>query len=178
MNRQRECRCLPSGELQQWESQPMQGMDLHLWLGWSVLSGRWFKLEDDAMVGRLEAIMKTDLVMRTIMAHNEYKEIGKQQWGSNWGVAYGELAMRVSAVGKDKTGLGHWAWWDSRADTTSPYGLLWHTTQITQHKWMRAWYTASTTSTLNSTMTNAHQGKPSMKTWSQFCMHGRMQAKS
>jgi len=62
-------------------------------------------------VGKLEAIMKTDLIMQTVTAHNEYEmEIRKRQWGGTWAVAYGEFATQMLEVGKDETGLGRWAW--------------------------------------------------------------------
>ena len=60
--------------------------------------------------GRLEEIMKTDSAMWMVMAHNEHEELRRRQWGGTWAVTYGELATRMTEVGKDKTGLGQWVW--------------------------------------------------------------------
>lgn len=60
--------------------------------------------------GRLEEMMRTEAVMRTIAAHNETEDIGRRQYGGTCAVAYGEFASRVTDTGKDPTGLGRWAW--------------------------------------------------------------------
>jgi len=59
-------------------------------------------------VGRLEDLMKTEVAMQTVAAHNEHENLGRRQWGGTAVVAYGDLAVQVSEMDKDPTGLGHW----------------------------------------------------------------------
>ena len=60
--------------------------------------------------GCLDAILWTKNHMKTTAAHNVHHKVNRQQWGGTFAATFGKLATRVSEMGKDETGLGHWSW--------------------------------------------------------------------
>jgi len=59
-------------------------------------------------MGKLDELMKTEAVMQSVAAHNEHENLGRRQWEGTSIVAYGDLAVQVSEMDKDPTGLGWW----------------------------------------------------------------------
>ena len=77
-----------------------------------VFFGQESSLNWDLMprLGCLHAILQTKNHMKTTAAHNVHHKVNHQQWGGTFAATFGELATRVSEMGKDETGLGCWSW--------------------------------------------------------------------
>ena len=61
-------------------------------------------------LGHLKAKLRSENALQTITAHNENKGFSQQQYGGTFVAAFGELATRLTEMGKDGMGLGQWTW--------------------------------------------------------------------
>jgi len=71
--------------------------------------------------GRLEAIMKTEVAMRMVVAHNEHENLGRRQWGGMGIVAYGDLEVSFAEWRRTRQAWAGGAWYNVKGGTNILY---------------------------------------------------------
>ena len=110
--------------------------------------------------------------MKTTAAHNVHHKVNHQQWGGTFAATFGELATRVSEMGKDETGLGRWSWMLCKGHDGHAICIIRPTTQTSQPAQRPKPSTANINPTLRAVVTSLAQERHSYVTLNSNCGSG------